>query len=199
MKKSLSDCIETYFQSEPYQHNLKYVNPFIGFICEKIILLKIDVPSSSECFKTIITSCWVAVNYNYAQQTFMESSPFMLLINLNKITQAFLTWEINLDEYHKGFWLLLFVSVECLLRAKIKYRQNEQRNLVLEIFKNFLLVALKFDKIQQFKTVEWFWLQQLKEVLSVHKVCPLTDDMKNDIKIIETIIKNNSTSRSRIK
>lgn len=196
LKKSLSDGIEMFFQLQTYQKCLKVMNPSIGFICEKIILLKIDLLSSDECLKTIIHSCCVAVSYNYSDPRSNELSPYFLLINLKKITHAFLTWNIDGDQYHNGFWLSLFASVEYLLKNKTHIPPNDDRcRLVLEMFKLFSLAALKFDKVQQFKTVEKFWLEQLENVLMINKLWPLTVDAINDIKIIEkTIINENFES-----
>lgn len=191
LKKSISDALQTFFQSSSYQSHINCVNPQIGFICEKIILLKINLPSN-ECLKTIVHTCWTTVRYNYIQQKSNESiTHFFLLINLNKILNAFLTWNIDGDKYHEGFWLAFLSSVECLLKNKLVYFQpNDDRGLVMEIFKNILLAVLKFHKIQQFKIFESFWLEYLEENFSIIKHRRLKVNTKNDIKIIEEIIKN---------
>lgn len=187
LKKSLSDGVQMYFQSERYQNYLRTINSCVGFILEKMILINIKVPSS-ECFKTIIFSCWIAANYNYSKPT--GDQLVFLLINLNKIIEAFLTWNIDGDEYHhEMFWISMFASVKHLIN-NIGFGPKNSCSLYVEIFKNILLATSKFDKVQQFKTTEQFWLEKLVQIVSMFKFRQLSVNAKNDLKLIEMTIEN---------
>lgn len=192
LNKSLSDAVQMFFQCERYLYYITTPNFYTGFICQKMILLNIDVPSF-ECLKTIIQTCWVTVKYDYNQQMYKEMEPFFLLVNIFNIIRTFLTWDIDGDKYHEGFWSALFTSVQCLLKNKeIDFRRNNKgRGLVINMFKHFLLVALKFNKIQEFKAVEQFWLELLEVIVMVTKMYPITDNVISDIQFIEKMIRNN--------